>query len=434
MKDILRRNLGYKIVSVLCAVLFWAWITNQISSSSLFGQQTHSVMLEISNQPSNLVVLSNIPTVTVRLAQNNPGVSINDLVAYVDLQEAVAGENTFEVKVNAPVGVAVEEVSPRNVVLNLDVVKDKTLSVVVQVTGTPAEGMVSGQPIVSPSVVNVRGAASILDKMNNVVVETSIEGARESLRMSRPVTFKDLEGKGIFTANPNLSSLKVQPETVDVIVPIYSQGTITKSVPLKVTATGTPANGLTVRLVSPIPASIELLGTNDRLKGIQEINLGNIDVSGLTENKVIDYPLNKITLPEGVKIAEGTKISVMVYIGGDSQQKNLTALPVELRNLGQDLTAEVISPVDITVSGYQEVLNNLKAADISLWVDASGLKEGTYADLDVYWKLPEGINMVKTPKVKLVIHNKNQTGTTTQNTDTGGFTLPVQIINILDGK
>lgn len=272
--------------------------------------------------------------------------------------------------------------------------------------------------------------------MNNVVVEASVEGARESLRMSRPVTFKDLESKGVFAANLDQNSLKIQPETVDIIVPIYSQGTVTKSVPLKVTTSGTPASGYAVRLVSPIPASVELQGTDELLKSIQEINLGTVDVNGLSQNKVIDYSLDKIPVPEGVKIAEGTKISVMVYVGADAQQKDITALPVEVHNLGQGLTAETIEAVDITVSGYQEVLNKLNSADISLWVDASGLKEGTYEDLDIYWKLPEGVNMVKTPKVKLVLHNNVQTGPTTQSSgqNSGGFSLPAPIINIFDGK
>ncbi len=141
--------------------------------------------------------------------------------------------------------------------------------------------------------------------------------------------------------------------------------------------------------------------------------------------------------PEGVKIAVGTKISVMVYIGGNAQQKNMAGLPVDVHNLGQGLTADPVSAVDITVSGYQETLDSLKSSDVSLWVDASGLKEGTYADLDVYWKLPSGISMVKTPKVKLVLHNA-QTGATTQNSGTqngsGGFSLPVQIINIFGGE
>jgi YbbR domain-containing protein len=144
-----------------------------------------------------------------------------------------------------------------------------------------------------------------------------------------------------------------------------------------------------------------------------------------------------LRFPEGVKIAVGTKISVMVYIGGNAQQKNMAGLPVDVHNLGQGLTADPVSAVDITVSGYQETLDSLKSSDVSLWVDASGLKEGTYADLDVYWKLPSGISMVKTPKVKLVLHNA-QTGATTQNSGTqngsGGFSLPVQIINIFGGE
>lgn len=417
MREILRRNLGYKLISLIFAIIFWVWITSQSAPPTIWGNHTLTVPLVTYNQPPNLVVLSDIPPITVRLDGDNRGINVKDLFAYVDLKDAVAGEQSFEVHMDAPEGVIIKDISPRSVVLRLDTVKDKIVPVNVKITGSPSSGFVAGEPIVSPPVVNVRGPSSILEKLENVVVEVNVTGAQESLKVARPVTFKDLEGKGIFAPDPNLETLNAFPGTVEIIVPVYSEGLASKMVPLKATTRGTPASGMTVRLVTPIPPRVQVLGNEDVLKGLQSIDIGSVNVNGLSSNKVYNIALEKITLPEGVTFAEGTKISVMVYIGPDVENKTIKGVPVGIRNIPEGLSAEPIPSINLTVSGYPDVLQNLKIGDISVWVDASDLKEGVYSDTEVLWEVPSGVKMVSVPKVKLVL--KKNTTETGQPGDTG---------------
>lgn len=442
MRDIIRRNLGYKVVSLVLAIIFWLWITSQVEPTGLFGKQTLNVPLVTYNQPPNLVVVSNIPTISVRLDNDkqSQGISVKDLFAYVDLQDAVAGEHSYQVFMDVPEGVKLEDISPKNVVLRLDTVKDKIVPVIVNVVGTPAGGFVAGQPLITPPVVNVRGPMSIVEKLENVVVDVNVSGMKESMEGFRPVTFKDIQGKGIFAPDPNLDSLKSFPDTVEVVVPIYPKGTASKTVPLKVASTGVPAQGSALRMLAPLPSQVQLLGEEEALKGIQYISLGTVDVSGLSSNKVVDISLSSIKLPEGVSFSEGTKLSVMIYIGPSSIEKIIKGIPVGINNIPQGLTAEAIPSIDLKVTGYPDILDDLKPGDITAWVDASDLKAGTYSDTIVHWKAPSGVAILNVPKVELVLKSASSPpadNTSGEGQKVGGnteFSLPLQVINIIEGK
>lgn len=428
MRDILRRNLGYKLVSLALAIIFWIWITSLTEPATLWGKQTLDVPLVINNQPSNLLVISNIPTISVRVDNtNDQGIDVKSLFAYVDLTDAVAGEHSYEVFMDVPEGLNIENISPSNVVLKLDTVKDKIVPVRVDIKGTPPSGFIVGTPVITPPVVNVRGPTSILQNMEEVSIEVDVTGSRETMRVARPVTFKDVNGRGLFAANPNLESLQSFPNNVEVIVPIYAKGVSSKMVPIKVNTQGNPATGLAVRLVTPLPSQVQLMGEEEALRSVQQLNLDAVDVSGLSSNKVIEIPLNSITLPKGVSFSEGTSISVMVHIGPTSENRIIKDIPVGIRNIPQDMNAEPIPSIEIVVHGYPDILDAIQARDISAWVDATGLEAGEYPETTVLWNLPAGATMVNIPKVTLVLTstveetednvNTVNTGNTVQDTD-----------------
>jgi len=404
MRDIVKRNLGYKVVSLVLAIILWLWIISQAETTTgWFGEQTINVPLVTYNQPPNLVVISNIPSVSVQLDNNNQGISVKDLFAYVDLQDALVGEHSYQVHMDAPEGVKIEDISPSNVIIRLDAVKDKIVPIIPQIEGIPADGFVAGEPLITPSVVNVRGPTSILEKLESVVVKADVTGMKESMRVSRPVIFEDIAKKGIFAPDPNLESMRSFPDTVEIVIPIYEKGTASKKVPIRLTTRGMPAEGMMVRSISPIPSQVELLGDEEVLKNIQTVHLGAVDVSGLSENKVIDIPLSAVSLPSGVSFSEGTKLSVMVYIGASPVDRTLQDIPVEIKNIPQGLTAEEIPAIDIIVNAYLETLNAISPGDITAWVDATGFLEGTHSDLKVLWKAPTGVTMVTVPNVELVL-------------------------------
>jgi YbbR domain-containing protein len=400
MVEILRRNLGVKLLSFLVAILFWLFVMNQGTSDKIIPDQTLTVPLVVSNLPSNMVVMSQLPLVSVRFQGINPSANIKDIYAQIDLTGGTAGERNYAIKVNTPPGTNVVDVQPASIKLSLDSVQEKTVLVQASILGKPADGYQLGTPIMKPSAVNVRGPSSIVTVMDKVTAEVSLAGANDAVEVSRPISFRDKEGKPIFGPNPSVDILTAYPSSVDVIVPVIPIGQSSKMIPIKVATTGTMPQGKVLRSLLPSPASVQVSGTPQALKGFDSLNLGPVDLSTLTEDKTIQISLDKVNLPSGVAFLDGTTLSVIAQVGSGPIQKTITGVPVQIRNVDKTLDVDQsIAPIDVVIEGLPDIVKNVTPEQIQLWVDASGQAAGSYENTQIYWQLPPGVTMPTTPKV-----------------------------------
>ncbi|KUO78121.1 MAG: hypothetical protein APF81_06920 [Desulfosporosinus sp. BRH_c37] len=407
MPKIFRRNLGVKVASFLFAILFWLFVMNQGTSDKLIPEQTLTIPVVASGLPQNMVVMTQLPLVRVRLQGINPSANIKDIYGQIDLSSGEPGERSYKINVNAQVGTNVVDVTPSNVKLIIENVQEKTVPVEALISGVPAEGFQLGATFVKPSAVNVRGPSSILSTLTKVTVEVSATGTNETIQISRPVSFRDKEGKPIFGPNPSADILSAFPSTVDVIVPVMAKGLSSKMVPIKVTSSGTPAQGKILRYLVPSPISVEVLGTAQALKGFDSLNLSPVDLTNLTEDKTFQIPIEKVALPQGVSFIAGTTLSVVAQIGPGIIQKTISGVAVQIRNLGTGLDIEkAFTPIDVVVEGLPDSLKDVTPTQIQLWVDAIDQVAGTYTDVKVYWQLPPGVTMPTIPQVNYSLKAK----------------------------
>ncbi|MEA4900695.1 YbbR-like domain-containing protein [Desulfitobacterium sp.] len=402
MHEVLKRNLGYKIVSLLLAILFWLWVTNTNTTptQTLNGDQTLTVTLVTKNIPSNSIVMTKLPSVRVRLKGNNPSVNVNDLYTYVDLSGADPGEHQYTIQMDPIPGVQIVELTPKTVNLTIDTVQEKMLPVQANITGTPAEGLMAGEPIIKPSIVNVRGPGSVLAGLDKVTVEMSIAEATESVTKSLPIMFRDKQGQSIFSSAPNMETLFASPGSVEVIVPIMAKDAASKTIPVSIKSEGEPAVGMNLRSLQAVPDRVQVWGKPGDLNAINALDLGTVSIAGLSENKTFQINSEKVNLPAGVSMSSGTNFTVVASIGKAAQTKTLTDMNVEVRNIPNELVLDQPpGKIEITVEAIPEILNQLTAGQILLWVDAAGQAEGSHSDVKVYWQLPSGVKMISTPSV-----------------------------------
>ncbi|MCL1918225.1 MAG: CdaR family protein [Peptococcaceae bacterium] len=315
IRHLFSRNIGYKIFSVVCAVIVWFVVTGQAETFSFLGTKTVPVQVELRNTPANLIVLNELPTIHVDVSAQN---SDKEIHAYIDLENAAintdTGPTSYTIKVDPGEGGTVKKVSPSTLPLDIDKLSDKSMHVETQIIGKPAKGYVAGDPILTPSEVVVRGPQSIIDKMEKVGVEVNIDGADSTLRTSRPIVYKDFGVFNIFSPDPEYKRLTALTGAVDVIVPIYEAGSISKIVPLSVTIDGTVANGYEVLSAEPLPAVITLIGPEQTLAEISEVHLGALSVDDLNSSKVFDIDSAALSLPEKVIMVLDTKIKVLISL------------------------------------------------------------------------------------------------------------------------
>ncbi|AHF06049.1 CdaR family protein [Desulfitobacterium metallireducens] len=407
MNEVWKRNLGYKIVSLLLAILFWLWVTNSPSTQTLIGDQTLTVPLVTKNLPVNSMVMTKLPSVRVRLQGTNSSVNVKDLYAYVDLTGTTPGEHQYTIQMDAIPGIQIVELTPQTINLTIDTVQEKMLPVQTNISGTPAEGMQVGEPIIKPSVVNVRGPGSVLAGLDKVVVEMNVAEATDSITKSLPILFRDKQGQSIFGPDPSIQTLIASPSSVEVIVPIMAKETASKTIPLTVTSQGEPAVGMSLRSLQTIPDRVQVWGKPEALKDFDVLTLGTVNITGLAEDKTFQIPSDKVSLPAGISLSPGTTFNVLASIGKAPQSKTMTGMTVDVRNIPSALVlAQVPNKVDITIEAIPEVLDTLTASQISLWVDASGQAEGSYENVKAFWQLPSGVKMTSTPNVSYSLKAK----------------------------
>lgn len=408
MHDVFKRHLGYKVLSFILALLFWLYVTNQGTSPSVSGDQSLTVPLLTKGQPQDIIVVSKLPSVRIQV-EGAPSVNTKDLFAYIDLSDATPGEHQYQIQIEAPEGVKIQEIQPQQVTVQLDTVQEKVLPVQVKYTGTPAPGYEVGTAIVKPSAVNVRGPSSILSVLDKAIVEVSVEGADETFQVSYPVLFRDKSDKPIYGPDPSVDVLSAFPSSVDVTVPVSQQGLASKVVPVRAESQGTPAEGMALRSLNPAESSVKVLGTPEALQGFDALTIGPVDINGLSEDKVFQISPDKVVLPPGISFAGGTTFSVVADIGPEMQQQIVSGVQVKVRNIPEGLElSQNPGPLDITVQGWPEVLQSVTADQIQLWVDASGLSAGSYPDTRVYYQLPPEVSLVTQPQVLLELRAKDQ--------------------------
>ena len=145
LSQTLFRNLGTKLLALAIACVAWYLLTGE--RRERISERSYRIPLSIVNIPRGTLIVSPLPdAVDVRvrgafppLRQLDPG----KLEAVIDLLDAKPGERRFLLQdddINVPNDVEVIAISPPEIRIVLDTLADKTLPVVADITGEPAEG------------------------------------------------------------------------------------------------------------------------------------------------------------------------------------------------------------------------------------------------------------------------------------------------------
>ena len=179
------RDFWLKAVAVTLAVMLWLSVGDEP-----VVERGLDVPLEFENIPFGLRIVDDPPnTVRVRVRGSSSVVSrleAGEVVAVLDLVDERAGQRLFDMfadRVVVPPGVEVSNVVPATVTLTLEAAgRARTVPVVPNIEGTPADGLVVGRITTIPATVDVVGPENRLSTLREALTEPiSIEGASVSL-------------------------------------------------------------------------------------------------------------------------------------------------------------------------------------------------------------------------------------------------------------
>lgn len=299
------KNILLVLISFILATVIWMILSNNINPL-IHERVSVPIEIRVDSELSDAGRSFSLPTENQRVTidyyvrQDDVGkVSANDITAYVNILEDVSDfvdiNYVYDDKRKLMHNLSFDK---EKVYVTVDDMAHKSLKVSYTLKGRLAnENLAVAYVSVEPSELFVNGPATEVDKVSKISFEIDVSGKDQNYTgNARPL---------IIDANGNLltKDLTLSSNSVNYIVSINS----TKTVSFTTSTTGNVAAGYSFAGITVNPSNITISATNDILSMVQAISIPSIDITGLTENKEIEYNIVEI-LPRGTKNVSNNKV------------------------------------------------------------------------------------------------------------------------------
>ncbi|MEO6578040.1 MAG: CdaR family protein [Candidatus Limnocylindria bacterium] len=387
----LLRNWHLKLSAVLLATVLYTGLV----FSSAFTDAQIQVRIDQVNPPRDSFVLSgDLGFVEVSYRTTNDAATAVVAAAFdarVDLAEydmdRAPEPQVLDVVVDALIdGIEVLSVTPATVRVEVDRIDVRSVPVEVE-TGVVPEGLEIGDPILSHQMVDVRGPASIVRRVNRAVALVSISASGIDFNEPVELVAVDVEGQPV-----DPGRLEVEPTSVSVQIDV--EATLTnKTVPVRPDISGTPAPGFALESLSVEPSVVTLRGLPEVLTDIDEVLTEPLNIGGVSGDQSFEAVL---VLPADVRLAESstaTAVTVAVTIVPSVSSRTFV-VGIVCQGGGDNACLPALDQLTLTLSGPGDTLSGLTAASLTPIVSVSGLAPGTYSLTPTMSGLPEGAQLL----------------------------------------
>lgn len=406
MKEKLINNLGIKILSVCLALFLWIIIINVDDpvKTRVFTNVPVQILNENTLTSKNKaydIVSGDTVDFTVKGKRSQlDSLKKTDFIATANLAELAPPFDTVKINVecikNLDLEITMGKVSA--LTISLEDIITKSFSIRVVTSGACAPGYASDETEVSPALIEVSGAESVIQDIQEVKVLVDVTGAYADI--TRVVEPKAYSERGEIDSN----KLKFSNNEVTVKVTILE----TKTIPVIVETSGEPAYGYQFKEAAFEPQEVEIKGTSDKLKKILSLPI-TVDISGLTEEKEYTISIQDQLERYGVSVVgnENENIAIKVMIEKLVEKTvSLNANSIQVVNLGQGLQYHFLEQPDhvytVKLMGAESALKDVNVAVLEPVLDLIGLVDGKY-HLSLNLKVPEGIILLSSDKVGVEI-------------------------------
>jgi YbbR domain-containing protein len=384
------RNWQLKLSAVAVSVVLYAGLV----FSGTFTDESIRVRVELENVSRDVFVLTGdagFVEIRYRVANDQAlSVSEADFVATVDISsyDMERAPEPQQLPIQVTVlrdGIEVLSTTPEEVRVEVDRIEVRSVPVEVEPGAIP-DGLEIDEPIVSDDEVQVRGPASIVDRVDRAVAFVSIPASGIDVNEAVDLVAVDIEGQPVTSG-----TVELDPETVSVqvaVTAIETQTTVAVSLTIEA---GTPAPGFALESLSVNPPTVTITGLPETLAQIGSIETEPISIDGLSASQTFEVALQ---LPDGVQLGDGEEGTVVVEATiVPSVSSRTFVVGVLCQGEGNNACLPGLDQVAITVSGSGAALGALSAQDVTPVLDVSGLAPGNH-DVVPAVSLPSGVSLL----------------------------------------
>ena len=364
------------IASILVAVAIWVYV--DVEKAPERTKTIRDIPVEFSGESTtladkNLMLLSGYDT-TVDLTIKGTKrelVKINKdnvrLVASTSSIDSV-GVHTLRWDVVYPDGVqssalSVDWASKYKVTVTVGELYTKEVPVNCVVTGTVADGYFTGETVLDPTTLVLRGQRDDLLNVAYAKLTVDISDATRSVIQTESVQLYDNDDNPVDNSNIRTNASLIQAK-----VPVLT----TKEVSLAVELSGVPGSAGQSIKTTITPSSVRLIGEADVLENINEIVLATLYIEDLDIWQQNSYV---VTAPDGTWLANSNEVATVEITMEGIEEKTVTVDTFSYTNVPSGLYAEVQDTLDVRLWGLSGELAELEADAITATADLSSVTE-----------------------------------------------------------
>lgn len=375
-----RRKALQVVISILVAIAVWVYV--DVEKAPDRTKTIRDIPVEFSGESTtladkNLMLLSGYDT-TVDLTIKGPKrelVKISKdnvrLVASTSSIDSV-GVHTLRWDPIYPDGVqssslTVDWASKYKVTVTVGELYTKEVPVNCTVTGQVADGYFTGETVLDPTSLVLRGQRDDLLNVAYAKLTVNISGATRSVIQTESVQLYDNDDNPVDNGNIRTNASLIQAK-----VPVLT----TKEVSLAVELSGVPGVAGQSIKTTVTPTSVRLIGEADVLENNNEIVLATLYIEDLDLWQQNSYV---VTAPDGTWLANSNEVATVEITMEGIEEMTVTVDTFSYTNVPSGLYPEITGGLDVRLWGLADELAEMDAAALTAMADLSGITEpGSY--------------------------------------------------------
>lgn len=385
-----KSNLTPKILSVIIAIILWSYVMGIKNPD--WPREYRNINVEFTNievlDRQNLVVMDpqeakiNV-SVTGRKSDMDGFTAANNIVARLDLSGYSEGQNRVPVLVSlkdSASTVRITDWEPSDVLVSIDKVVPKEISVNIRTEGEVPADYVLGDLVAKPQTILLRGPRSWINEVAEVFAVVQIDERTSTTTITSPIQLKDGKGNDVV-------GLQKTPSVVDITIPIYRKSTL----PIEVVFENELPEEYVVTEIEVVPSRIGVRGGNN-IADLTSIKTQPIDVNLLLENPSLEVELD---LLENVELLDpNERITINAVIEKiDTKEFVFEFSEMDIRNLDEELVLEEINrTINISIVGTESFLETITKDILKPYIDLTNFSEGEH-EVDIEFEEIEGVTV-----------------------------------------
>lgn len=302
MKKIFQKDSFLKVFSFIIAIIIWFYIiivldppvVTTIRDIPISYTQQNALLeqgLSIVDEDENSVEIK-LEGSRKRLVN----IDSKNIAAIVDLSSVTeAGTHTLPISISIPYDyLEIVSKKPDTVEVTVDRLVEEKRNIRVKTIGNPEAGYIAGTVELNPSTVLLRGAASVVSQISDVVVSVDVSKRKTDLVDTAKIEFIDSEGNTLLEDDEIFDLLSADVTEVQLKCPIMKLKTVSINAALDSPA----AEGETI---SVQPNTITIYGYEEDIEAIEEIQTESVSLAQLRREGTVNVG---IKLPENVMLRD----------------------------------------------------------------------------------------------------------------------------------